>query len=63
MKKKINQKPQGEWNEEDEILQNIKEREKTSPSLRSVCYPKLQIFVETRFRTNLQPAQYGAAMS
>ena len=37
--------------------------EQASPSFRSARYPKLQIFVEMRFRTNLQPAQYAAAMS
>ena len=38
-------------------------KEKTSTSSRSVLYPKLQIFVEIRFCTNLEPAQYGASMS
>ena len=41
----------------------IKEKEKISPSFRSVLYPKFKILVEMRCRTNLQPAQYRAAMS
>ena len=52
-----NQKPLGEWSQENEILKE------TSPSFRSVCYPKLQILVKMRFHTNLQLAKYGAAMS